>query len=67
MNVARFVIHDRPFFTGGDEMSDGYKTIRGAAQDELEEKKSRFIAQLLPVQTEEEAVGQLRKKLKHAR
>ncbi|MBQ1536952.1 MAG: YigZ family protein [Ruminococcus sp.] len=37
-------------------MSDGYKTIRGAAQDELEEKKSRFIAQLLPVQTEEEAV-----------
>lgn len=37
-------------------MSDGYRTIREQAQDELEEKKSRFIAQLCPVQTEEQAV-----------
>ena len=37
-------------------MSDGYRTIRGRAQEELEEKKSRFIAQLCPVTEEEQAV-----------
>ena len=37
-------------------MSDGYRTIRDRAQDELEEKKSRFIAQLCPVTGEEQAV-----------
>ena len=33
-----------------------YKTIRGAAQAEYEEKKSRFIGQVAHVETEEEAV-----------
>lgn len=34
-----------------------YKTIVGAAQAEYEEKKSRFIAQLAHVETEDEAVA----------
>lgn len=37
--------------------NDSYKTIGGRAQDELEEKKSRFIAQLCPVADEDAAVG----------
>ncbi|MCD8199500.1 MAG: YigZ family protein [Coriobacteriaceae bacterium] len=36
---------------------DSYKTIRGRASAEITEKKSRFIAQLAPVQTEEEALA----------
>lgn len=38
-------------------ITDEYRTIAGAAQAEYEEKKSRFIAQVAPVRTEDEAVA----------
>ena len=38
-------------------MSESYKTISQTAEDFLEEKKSKFIARIAPVRTEEEAVG----------
>lgn len=37
-------------------MTDSYTTIQGVASSEYEEKKSRFIAQVAHVQTEEEAL-----------
>lgn len=37
-------------------MADSYKTIQGEASAEYEEKKSRFIAQVAHVETEDEAV-----------
>ncbi len=40
---------------------DDYKTIEGGATAELEEKKSRFIAALLHVESEEEALAFLAK------
>ncbi len=36
---------------------DSYKTISGRVSAEITEKKSRFIAQLAPAQTEEEALA----------
>ena len=38
-----------------------YKVLYQAGQDEIEEKKSRFIAHTLPVTSEEEAVAFLNK------
>ncbi|MGN0634000.1 MAG: YigZ family protein [Oscillospiraceae bacterium] len=38
-------------------MSESYRTISQTAEDFLEEKKSKFIARIAPVRTEEEAVG----------
>ena len=38
-------------------MSDSYKTIKAEATAELTEKRSRFIASVRPVLSEEEAVG----------
>ena len=38
-------------------MAEGYRTIEAPAQDEFVEKKSRFIGQIAPVSTEEEAVA----------
>lgn len=38
-------------------MAEGYRTIEAPAQDEFVEKRSRFIGQIAPVQTEEEAVA----------
>jgi uncharacterized YigZ family protein len=35
----------------------GYKTVYEIAEDSFEEKKSKFIGQIAPVSTEEEAVG----------
>jgi len=40
---------------------ESYKTIEGQSCAELVEKKSRFIAQLSPVTTEEEALAFLEK------
>lgn len=40
-----------------ENLTDSYKTIEGMAQAEYEEKKSRFIAQVCHVETEDEAVG----------
>ena len=34
-----------------------YKVLYQAGQDEIEEKKSRFIATVRPVETEEEALA----------
>ena len=45
-----------PFLIYNGRM-EAYKTIDGAAQAEYEEKKSRFIAQVAHVETEEEAVA----------
>ena len=36
---------------------EDYRTIRGTAIGEYEEKKSRFIGQIAPVATEEEALA----------
>lgn len=38
-------------------ITDEYRTIAAPAQAEYEEKKSRFIAQVAPVRTEQEAVA----------
>ena len=37
-------------------MADGYRTVREPAESELEEKKSRFIGQICPVESEEAAI-----------
>lgn len=42
-------------------MSEGYRTIKEEAVGELEEKKSRFIASLVPVTDEEQAVAHINK------
>lgn len=42
-------------------MTDSYRTIEGGASAEYEEKKSRFIAQVAHVETEDEAVAFLDK------
>ena len=44
-----------------------YLTIEGRAQAEIEEKKSRFIAQLCHVETEEEALSFLEEIRTHHR
>ena len=41
---------------GRYNMQDSYRTVYEKCVDEIEEKKSRFIASLCPVQTEEQAV-----------
>lgn len=49
----------------GDDMLKEYKTIWQEAEDEISEKKSRFIASVRPVKTEEEAkafIDEIRKK-----
>ena len=38
-------------------MAEGYRTIEAPALDEFVEKRSRFIGQIAPVQTEEEAAA----------
>lgn len=38
-------------------MGEGYRTVLAPAQDEFLERKSRFIGQIAPVQTEEEAAA----------
>ena len=38
-----------------------YKTVYEGGEDEIVEKKSRFIATVLPVQTEEEALAFIEK------
>jgi uncharacterized YigZ family protein len=40
-------------------MSDSYKTVSAEATGELEEKKSRFIASLVPVTDEEQAIAHI--------
>ncbi|MBP3271999.1 MAG: YigZ family protein [Ruminococcus sp.] len=40
-------------------MSDSYKTVSSGATGELEEKKSRFIASLVPVTDEEQAIAHI--------
>ena len=40
-------------------LSDGFRTIRAEAVGELEEKKSRFIASLVPVSDEEQAIAHI--------
>ena len=43
-----------------------YRTIYRGGEDEIVEKKSRFIATVVPVNTEEEAlerIGQIKKKI----
>ena len=42
-------------------MSDGYRTIKEGSVGELEEKKSRFIASLVPVTDEEQATAHINK------
>ena len=42
-------------------MSEGYRTIKEEAVGELEEKKSRFIASLVPVTDEEQAIAHINK------
>lgn len=47
----------------------GYKTIKIEVEEEIVEKKSRFIASLRPIDSEEEAkefIGQLKKKYRDA-
>ena len=45
----------------GDFMLKKYKTILAQAEAEIVEKKSRFIATVRPVKTEEEAKASLRR------
>lgn len=40
-----------------ETMVNGYKVVYEGGQDEIVEKKSRFIATVRPVETEEEAVA----------
>ncbi|WP_165062588.1 YigZ family protein [Adlercreutzia sp. ZJ154] len=48
-------------------MTQAYRTIQGFAEAEIVEKKSRFIAQLAPVSTEDEALAFLESvRTKHA-
>lgn len=42
-----------------------YKVLYQAGEDEIEEKKSRFIAHTLPVNSEDEAVAFLNKTKKN--
>jgi uncharacterized YigZ family protein len=42
---------------GGEAMAEGYRTVEAPAQDEFTERKSRFIGQIAPVATEEEAMA----------
>ncbi|MCD7777243.1 MAG: YigZ family protein [Clostridiales bacterium] len=51
-------------------MAEGYKTVKGYGTDEIVIKKSRFIANVYPVTTEEEAVSrvlEIKKKYHDAR
>ena len=53
-------------YTKDDNMLPEYRTIYRGGEDEIVEKKSRFIATVVPVNTEEEAlefVEKTRKKI----
>ena len=57
-------------YTKDDNMLPEYRTIYRGGEDEIIEKKSRFIATVVPVNTEEEAlefVEKTRKKYWDAR
>ena len=42
-------------------MLEKYVTIKGTSQAEVVEKKSRFIANVVPVHSEEEAMAEIEK------
>ncbi|MGN1171500.1 MAG: YigZ family protein, partial [Lachnospiraceae bacterium] len=44
-----------------NQYPESYRVIMGPAQGEIVEKKSRFIASLMPVESEEEALAFIEK------
>ena len=47
--------------TGEDVMADSYKILYEGGEAEIEVKKSRFIATVAPIETEEEALAFIEK------